>query len=166
MWLRTFSGIWSSVPEERSLFKYISINYWSPGNESKSNARNFIFIESSSENCICLCTFGILVKSTWTHYWTIWTQFPFSKAIPFIPLYSSRTALPPRSSVGIATGYGLDGLGIESSWGRDFPHQSRPALRPTQPPVQWAAGFFSRGEKRPGREADSLHPSSAVVMNE
>jgi len=21
--------------------------------------------------------------------------------------------------------------------GRDFPHQSRPALRPTQPPLQW-----------------------------
>ena len=29
--------------------------------------------------------------------------------------------------VGIATGYGLDGPGIESQWGRDFPHLSRPA---------------------------------------
>ena len=27
---------------------------------------------------------------------------------------------------------GLDGPGIESRWGRDFPHLSRPALRPTQ----------------------------------
>ena len=26
----------------------------------------------------------------------------------------------PGSSVGIATGYGLDGLGIESQWGQDF----------------------------------------------
>ena len=41
------------------------------------------------------------------------------------------------SSVGIATRYGLDGPGIESRWGRDFPHPSRPALGPTQPPVQW-----------------------------
>jgi hypothetical protein len=50
----------------------------------------------------------------------------------------------PGSSVGIAAGYRLDGLGIESRWGRDFSHTSRPALRPTQPPVQWVPGF-SRG---------------------
>ena len=31
------------------------------------------------------------------------------------------------SKVGIATGYGLDGPGMESRWGRDFPHPSRPA---------------------------------------
>jgi len=37
----------------------------------------------------------------------------------------------PGGSVGIATGYGLGGPGIESRWGRDFPHLSRPALRPT-----------------------------------
>jgi hypothetical protein len=41
----------------------------------------------------------------------------------------------PGSSVGIATGYGLDSSGIESRWVRDFPHLFRPALRPTQPPV-------------------------------
>ena len=40
------------------------------------------------------------------------------------------------SVVGIATAYGLDGPGIESRWGRDFPHLFRLALRPTQPPVQ------------------------------
>jgi len=31
------------------------------------------------------------------------------------------------SSVGIATAYGLEGLGIKSRWGRDFPHLSRTA---------------------------------------
>ena len=45
------------------------------------------------------------------------------------------------SIVGIATAYGLDGPGIESQCGHDFPHMSRPALRPTQPPVQWVLGF-------------------------
>ena len=33
----------------------------------------------------------------------------------------------PGSSVGIATGYGLDGPGIEFLWGPDFSHLSRPA---------------------------------------
>jgi hypothetical protein len=48
------------------------------------------------------------------------------------------------SSVGITTGYGLVGTGIESRWGRDFSHTSRPALGPTQPPIQWVSGL-SRG---------------------
>ena len=37
----------------------------------------------------------------------------------------------PGSVVGIATGYGLDGPGIESRWGQGFQHLSRPALGPT-----------------------------------
>ena len=55
----------------------------------------------------------------------------------------------PDSSVGIATGYGLDGPEIESRWGRHFPHLSRPALGPTQPPVQWVA-VLSWGQRATG----------------
>ena len=69
----------------------------------------------------------------------------------------------PGSSVGIATGYGLDGPGIESRWGRDFPNLSRLSLGPTQPPVQWASGL-SWCKERPRRDADPSPPSSAVVM--
>jgi hypothetical protein len=48
------------------------------------------------------------------------------------------------SSGGIATCYGLDGPRIESRSKRDFPHPSRLALGPTQPPIQWVPGL-SRG---------------------
>ena len=65
----------------------------------------------------------------------------FSDIITFLynAVYRGRD-----SSVGIATRYGLDGPGIESPWGRGFPHPSRPALGPTQPPLQWVPGL-SRG---------------------
>jgi hypothetical protein len=71
----------------------------------------------------------------------------------------------PDSSVGMATGYGLDSLGIESRRGRDFSHLSRPVLGSTQPSVEWVPGL-SGGKERPGREADLSHPSSAVVKKE
>ena len=54
------------------------------------------------------------------------------------------------SVVGIATGYGLEGPGIESRWGRDCPD------RPWGPPSLLYNGYrvFPGGKERPGRDAD------------
>ena len=46
----------------------------------------------------------------------------------------------PDSSVGIATDYGLDGPGSNPG-GDDIFRPSRPALGPTQAPVQWVPGL-------------------------
>jgi hypothetical protein len=47
------------------------------------------------------------------------------------------------------TRYGLNGPGIESRLGRDFPHLSRPAQGPTQPPVKRVPSLLG-GEERLG----------------
>ena len=65
----------------------------------------------------------------------------------------------PGSSVGIATDYGLDGLGITSWWeGEIFRHPDQP----WGPPSLQYNGYrvFPRGRKRPGRDAD---PSPILV---
>jgi hypothetical protein len=73
------------------------------------------------------------------------------------------------SEVGIAIGYGLDNrrVGVPSP-GRVknflFSKSSRPALRSTQPPIQWVPGALSPGIERLGREADHSPPASAAVM--
>jgi hypothetical protein len=87
-----------------------------------------------------------------------------NNAVEWVKIFGHSTYATggPGSSVGIATGYGLDGPEIESWWGRDFPHLSRPALGPTQPPVHWAPGLPG-GKKRPGRDADPSPPSCAEV---
>ena len=64
------------------------------------------------------------------------------------------------SSVGIATVYRLDDLGIESRWGRDFPHLSRPAH-----PASCKMGTGSFPGVKCGRGVMLTPPSSAEVKN-
>jgi hypothetical protein len=44
-----------------------------------------------------------------------------------------------------------------------FSISSRPALGPTQPPIQWVPGALSPGVKLPGRKANHSPPTSAEV---
>jgi hypothetical protein len=67
----------------------------------------------------------------------------------------------PGSSVGIATVYGLDGPGIESRWGRNFPHLSRPALGAHPASCTMGTGSFL-GVKS-GRDV-TLTPHSLLVQ--
>ena len=61
----------------------------------------------------------------------------------------------PGSSVDIATGYGLDGPGIETA-----PVQTGPGGHPA------SCTIGTGGKERPGRDADPSPPSSAVVKKE
>jgi hypothetical protein len=93
----------------------------------------------------CILILGVLGNKRERHrLWTEWccTFSKFNLSL----IYERWTG---DSSVGTATRYGLDGPGIESRWGRDYPHPPRPALGPTQPPIQWVPGV-----KRPGRGVD------------
>ena len=77
---------------------------------------------------------------------------------------------PPKtlqagSVVGITTGYGPDGPGMESRWGEIF--RTSPD-RPWDPPSLLYNGYrgIPGGKERPGRDADPSPPSSAVVKKE
>ena len=69
----------------------------------------------------------------------------------------------PGSVVGIATGYGLDGPGIESRWGARFftPVQTSPGAHPAS--CTMGTGSFP-GVKSGRGVTDPSPPSSAMVM--
>ena len=72
----------------------------------------------------------------------------------------------PGSVVGIATGYGLDGPGIESRCEARFsaPVQTGSGAHPAFCTI--GTGSLPGGKVRPGRAADHSPHSSAVVMEE
>jgi hypothetical protein len=88
---------------------------------------------SSPIRCSCLHRINLLSF----YFLILAVQSSYIVRSKFIPLFVDG----PGSSVGTATGYRLDGPGIESRWGRDFPDLSRPALGPKQPPVQSVPGL-------------------------
>jgi len=79
----------------------------------------FLFMAAFPKLC-----FVFLIITSQTVWWVPWSFFAhhFNRAIP----------------------YGLDGPRIEFRLGRNFSHQSRPALWPTQLHMRWIPGY-SRG---------------------
>jgi hypothetical protein len=69
-----------------------------------------------------------------------------------------------HSAVSMATRCRLNGPGVESRWRQEFPHPSRPALWPTQPPVKWVPGLFTEGKAAGGWRWPPT-PSSAEVKD-
>ena len=75
---------------------------------------------------------GVLEKKT--HFLFSNVSFSFQNRTVYKIMYG------PGSSVSIATDYGLDGPGSNPG-GDEIFRPSRPALRTTQPPVQWVPGL-------------------------
>jgi hypothetical protein len=83
----------------------------------------------------------------------------FGRKRPWLNIGTVQPLRSRNSSVGIATGYGLDyrGVGVLIQLG------STPAVGSTQPTIQWVLGTLSPGVKRPGCEANRSPPASADV---
>jgi hypothetical protein len=81
--------------------------------------------------------------------------------------YSPYVSGAMRTTYGIATGLRAGRPEFNSRQGQEiflYATASKPALGPTQPPIQWVPGALSE-VKRPEREADRSPSSSAEVKN-
>jgi hypothetical protein len=83
-------------------------------------------------------------------------------------LFSLNECRSWDSSVGIATRLRIGRSGFDFWQGLGIfllTNASRPALGPTQPPIQWVPRALSMGVKRPEREYDHSPPSIADIKN-
>ena len=88
----------------------------------------------------------VMAEHVFLYVWHRKSRFAVHYHLQQKKLYFLTPNVSWDSSVGIATGYSLDGPGIETRWGRDFTLSSRPTLGPLRPSVHWVTGFFPRGK--------------------
>ena len=116
------------------------------------------FYRVSSSCLLDLSTFLIILFSK--NFGLLFMKVTFQPSQPY------KTCLNRHwgrfSAVGVAIRYWLDGPGIESRWGLDFPHPSRPALGFYSASCTVGTGSFP-GVKRPGRGVDHPPASSTEI---
>jgi hypothetical protein len=100
--------------------------------------------------------FSIVVIKTW-RIW-IWNSNIHSYVAYYFVFIVMHFAKSRDSSDSITMSYGLDGRGSIPGRGKIFLYsvESRSALGPTQPPIQWVSAALSPGAKRRGRGAAEL----------
>jgi hypothetical protein len=145
----------SGRPSDRPTQPRFSVAFLCPGSKKRVPLHaSYVAIPKLTPNFPpkCIPTKVIKISSRCTTPNT--KSSPNTQILPSAAYCSSLLSLPvphqiPNplpclrdSVVSIATHYGLDGLGIQSRWRRDFPPFPRQALGPTQPPVQWMQGHF------------------------
>ena len=86
--------------------------------------------------CVRVCDFGLETGGKYILFGRPGRRLEYNIKVDVKQIRRGRD-----SSVGIAARCELDGPGIDSQCRRDFPHPSRPALGPTQPPIQWVPGL-------------------------
>jgi hypothetical protein len=99
------------------------------------------------------------------------TSMYFTLYLPVV-LWERSTDIEKKDSVEKFCSRYSDWLGAGRPKGRSsspdrvknflFSTSSRPALRSTQPPIQWVPGALSHAVKRLGRESDNSPPASAM----
>jgi hypothetical protein len=123
------------------------------------------------------CELEILTYTPYTRM-LLFTSFQFWKTMfwfrtvssPLSLLWKNKKSLRwagiPQSVQRLAMGWTTKGSEFESRWGKNFlfSMSPRPALGPTQPPIQWVPVAISPGVKRPGRETDYCRDQENVGL--
>jgi hypothetical protein len=121
--------------------RHVSTRASEPSSGLFKNLHTHIVWLKNYENLYCYIKFILLRYNNYElKIWYSTTIIQYIHEIfnlKYNQLEIRKNSKPQNCSVGIATRKALDGPGIESRCGRNFPQPSIQALGPTQPPIQW-----------------------------